>query len=152
MQKGLSWRYAVIAGSILCSTLMVGNAKAQEETREPQSTLIIPLAPAVAVQKETPVYHCTGPHSLLQKLPAGDFPVTYLNAGAVSLVVFPVDGQTLVFTNVMSASGAKYVADRFVWWTKGQQAFFSEDRADAGSPSVCEEVKISHTGTEKQAR
>ncbi|MGC4007693.1 MAG: MliC family protein [Pseudomonas sp.] len=49
--------------------------------------------------------------------------VQYLNKGDNSLAVVPVtDASTLVFSNVIAASGARYAAGRYVWWTKGQDA------------------------------
>lgn len=51
------------------------------------------------------------------------FTVQYLNKGDNSLAVVPVsDNSTLVFSNVISASGAKYAAGQYIWWTKGEEA------------------------------
>lgn len=47
----------------------------------------------------------------------------YLNKGDNSIAVVPVsDNSTLVFSNVISASGAKYAAGQYIWWTKGEEA------------------------------
>ncbi|MEP7241373.1 MAG: MliC family protein [Devosia sp.] len=52
--------------------------------------------------------------------------VQYLNAAPNFLAVVPVesDGATtaVVFVNVISGSGAKYVAAQYEWWTKGPEA------------------------------
>ena len=49
--------------------------------------------------------------------------VTYLNAtNGQSFAVLPVKGTQLLFVNVMSGSGAKYLAGSYTWWTKGTQA------------------------------
>ncbi|HEJ1166021.1 TPA: lysozyme inhibitor [Pseudomonas aeruginosa] len=51
------------------------------------------------------------------------FTVQYLNKGDNSLAVVPVsDNSTLVFSNVISASGAKCAAGQYIWWTKGEEA------------------------------
>lgn len=152
MQKGIwSW-YVAVAGGVLSAMVMAVDAKAQDQVPPPQSSLHIPLAPAVSVQEQKTLYRCKGPRDLRQKLLKGDFPVTYLNAGATSLAVLSVEGQTLVFTNVISASGAKYVADRFVWWSKGAEAFFSEDRKDVTAQLLCKEVASPPTGTDESVR
>lgn len=50
------------------------------------------------------------------------FTVQYLNKGDNSLAVVPVsDNSTLVFSNVISASGAKYAAGQYIWWTAGRR-------------------------------
>ncbi|MDF3931810.1 MliC family protein [Pseudomonas citronellolis] len=56
------------------------------------------------------------------------FSVQYLNKGDNHLAVVPVsDASTLVFSNVISGSGAKYAAGQFVWWTKGEEAILFKD-------------------------
>lgn len=56
------------------------------------------------------------------------FSVQYLNKGDNHLAVVPVsDRASLVFSNVLSASGAKYAAGQYVWWTKGEEATLYKD-------------------------
>ncbi|MED5609255.1 MULTISPECIES: MliC family protein [unclassified Pseudomonas] len=56
------------------------------------------------------------------------FSVQYLNKGDNHLAVVPVsDSSSLVFANVISASGAKYAAGQYVWWTKGEEATLYKD-------------------------
>jgi len=52
----------------------------------------------------------------------GEFELTvqYINAGSVSLAVFVIEGETIVASNVLAASGAKYAGGRFIWWTMGR--------------------------------
>lgn len=51
------------------------------------------------------------------------FKVTYLNAtNGQSFAVVPVQGRSLLFVSTIAASGVKYQADRFTWWTKGPRA------------------------------
>ncbi|WP_061491571.1 MliC family protein [Acetobacter malorum] len=104
------------------------------------STLSIPLMPASQVQKSSTTYRCSGSTELLDKLAKPFVSVTYLNAGAVSLAVLQVEGETQVFSNVISASGARYTANRFEWWSKGDTAFFSEVGAEDTHPLTCRET------------
>jgi membrane-bound inhibitor of C-type lysozyme len=51
------------------------------------------------------------------------FKVTYLNAtNGQSFALVPVKGRNLLFVETIAASGAKYQADRYTWWTKGPGA------------------------------
>ncbi|MEQ1769614.1 MAG: MliC family protein [Devosia sp.] len=69
-------------------------------------------------EKRTVIYDCES-HALT---------VTYLHAQPNFLAVVPItDDETgltddMVFVNVLSASGAKYEAGKFVWWNKGTDA------------------------------
>lgn len=75
------------------------------------SQITIPLAGDVEVQAVEAVYECDGRH----------MPVTYINAGSISLAVLAVDGETVIASNVISASGARYAGAQYVWWTKGDE-------------------------------
>jgi membrane-bound inhibitor of C-type lysozyme len=49
--------------------------------------------------------------------------VTYWNAqNGQSFAVLPVKGTSMLFVNTISASGAKYQAGSYTWWTKGPRA------------------------------
>ncbi|WP_267225338.1 MliC family protein [Dyella silvae] len=82
--------------------------------------LCAPVAMAAApltvtkVQVEAPMlraYQCEGGKSLQ---------VTYWNSrDGQSFALVPVDGKAMLFVNTMAASGVKYMADRYTWWTKG---------------------------------
>jgi len=51
------------------------------------------------------------------------FKVTYLNAAnGQSFALVPVSGRKLLFVGVIAASGVRYVAERYAWWTKGHGA------------------------------
>ncbi|WP_028226200.1 MliC family protein [Paraburkholderia ferrariae] len=51
------------------------------------------------------------------------FKVTYLNAkNGQSFAILPVAGQSLLFVSTIAASGVRYQADRYTWWTKGPRA------------------------------
>lgn len=52
--------------------------------------------------------------------------VTYVTFGSDALALIDgADGPT-VFVNVVSGSGARYVAGRSEWWVKGDQATLSD--------------------------
>lgn len=55
---------------------------------------------------------------------AGKLAVTYINADPnfLALVALPKQPQPLVFASVISGSGARYAAGKYVWWTKGNSA------------------------------
>jgi membrane-bound inhibitor of C-type lysozyme len=51
------------------------------------------------------------------------FRVTYLNAtNGQSFALVPVKGRNLLFVSTIAASGVRYQADRYTWWTKGPRA------------------------------
>ncbi|MDR5756567.1 MliC family protein [Caballeronia sp. LZ035] len=48
--------------------------------------------------------------------------VQYTNArNHQSFAALTVDGRKLLFVRVIAASGVRYVADQYTWWTKGPQ-------------------------------
>lgn len=42
-------------------------------------------------------------------------------ANGQSFALVPVNGQQLLFVDTVSASGARYQAGRYTWWTKGRK-------------------------------
>ena len=64
-------------------------------------------------------------HATLYDCSAGEpFSVTYINAAPNFLALVPIEGEPepLVFTAVIAASGVRYAAGQWVWWTKGVDA------------------------------
>ncbi|WP_233880831.1 MliC family protein [Paraburkholderia flagellata] len=65
------------------------------------------------------------------------FKVTYLNAAnGQSFALVPVEGRKLLFVGVIAASGVKYVAERYTWWTKGPGADLYDVTSDASPKPV----------------
>jgi membrane-bound inhibitor of C-type lysozyme len=65
--------------------------------------------------------------------------VQYVNANPNFLALVPVGGHTIVFVNVAAASGARYVAGAYEWWTKGSDATFADTlQADLASVACLE--------------
>nr|WP_322014497.1 MliC family protein [Paraburkholderia sp. J12] len=65
------------------------------------------------------------------------FKVTYLNAkNGQSFAIVPVAGQSLLFVSTIAASGVRYQADRYTWWTKGPRADLYDATAGANAAPV----------------
>ncbi|MCA8249943.1 MliC family protein [Burkholderia multivorans] len=63
--------------------------------------------------------------------------VSYWLAGnGESFALVPVNGQRLLFVDTVSASGVRYQAGRYTWWTKGKEATLRDEIADEKSPPL----------------
>lgn len=63
--------------------------------------------------------------------------VTYLNASnGQSFALVPIKGQPMLFVNTIAASGVRYQAGTFVWWTKGPRADLYDTTAGENAPPV----------------
>lgn len=73
-------------------------------------------------QRDVETYQCEGI----------DEPMTveYINAHPIFLAIVPVEGESLIFVNVMSGSGARYASGQYIWWTKGVEAQLYDEMAD----------------------
>ena len=78
-----------------------------------QTSFTLGLAIAGDADRKLTRYDCEG---------ADSFDVEYVNAAPNFLALLPVNGETYLFTLVLAASGAKYAAANYVWWTKGPEA------------------------------
>lgn len=65
-----------------------------------------------------------------------ELPVQYVNAKGNSLALLPLKGKDVIFVNVVSASGARYVAGTREWWSKGGEATLKDELAGA-DPLAC---------------
>ncbi|HTX23800.1 MAG TPA: MliC family protein [Steroidobacteraceae bacterium] len=71
-------------------------------------------------------------------LPAAAFSVEYINGVGNSLAVVPVSGSELIFVNVWSGSGARYVAREYVWWdAAGRTTTFRSESLAGGAQATC---------------
>jgi membrane-bound inhibitor of C-type lysozyme len=84
------------------------------------------------IERKVVTYGCEGRDPLI---------VEYLNAAPNFLALVPIGDQTLVFVNVISASGAKYESGSYVWWTKGSDATLHDitEGLDAAPILTCSE-------------
>jgi len=63
--------------------------------------------------------------------------VTYWNAAnGQSFALVPVKGKQLLFVNTIAASGVKYQAGSYTWWTKGPRADLYDAMAGEDAPPV----------------
>lgn len=90
--------------------------------------LSIPL-PLTGESSVIPVEYSCGEGEALQ--------VKYVNAGENRLAILPIEGASRIFVNVISASGARYVAGKYEWWSKGDRASFT-DLTEDGSRQECQ--------------
>ena len=65
----------------------------------------------------------------------GTIAVQYVNAGPNRLALLRLDGEERLFVNVISASGARYVAGEYEWWIKGGQASLRNAMRDGDARS-----------------
>jgi membrane-bound inhibitor of C-type lysozyme len=102
----------------------------------PSEDITIHLPAGASVSRKTVQYQCDAQGPKIG-VPAGTFSVEYINGGGNSLVVVPISGKSLVFSNVISASGARYAAQQYVWWeAKGTVTLYS-DSLDGKLQSAC---------------
>ncbi|GLQ53535.1 MliC family protein [Devosia nitrariae] len=78
-----------------------------------QSTVVLTLGTDGDAEKRLVRYECEG---------LEPFAVEYINAAPNFLALVPVEGETLIFSAVLSASGARYAAAHWEWWTSGPEA------------------------------
>lgn len=93
--------------------------------------LKIPV-PAVDVQQISVDYQCEAMEPIK---------VVYINAGANSLAVVPVDGDHLIFAAVISGSGTRYAAGPYIWWSHQGDATLGDIRkGEDAAPLKCSKV------------
>lgn len=70
--------------------------------------------------------------------------VTYINAAPNFLAIVPLadEPEPLVFAAILSGSGARYAAGKWVWWTKGSEAsLYDTTLAEDADPVLsCSEI------------
>ena len=69
-------------------------------------------------QRDVTTYQCDGIEEPMV--------VEYINAHPIFLAMVPVEGENLIFVNVISGSGARYVSGQYEWWSRGNEAFFTD--------------------------
>ena len=77
-------------------------------------------------QRDVVSYQCEGED--------GQMVVEYVNAHPIFLALVPVAGESLVFVNVLSASGARYASGQYIWWSQGNAAQLYDEMADGDEP------------------
>ena len=98
--------------------------------------LTLHLSGSPDITRKTVQYQCDGQGAAMG-LPAGPFPVEYVNGGGNSLAIVPVHGASLIFANVMSGSGARYASGNYIWWDAAGSTTLSTDSMAGHQTSVC---------------
>jgi membrane-bound inhibitor of C-type lysozyme len=101
--------------------------------------LTIHLTGSQPLSRKTVQYQCDR-QAASSGLPATAFPVEYINGAGNSLVIVPVQGASLIFTNVSSASGARYAAGQYIWWDAAGSVNFYSDSLAGKTQSACHRV------------
>jgi membrane-bound inhibitor of C-type lysozyme len=101
--------------------------------------LTIHLSGSQPLSRKNVQYQCDA-QAAATGLPATAFQVEYINGGGNSLVIVPVHGTSLIFTNVSSASGARYAAGQYIWWDAAGSVSFYSDSLAGKSQSTCHRV------------
>jgi len=102
------------------------------------SELTIKLTGSDSIRRKTVMYQCDA-KAVGFGVPAKAFPVEYIDGGGNSLAIVPIKGQSLIFANVVSASGARYAARTYIWWEGHGEVQFWGGAGDENR-SVCKPV------------
>src|ERR1700722_20299223 len=100
------------------------------------SYLTIHLNGSQPVSRKTVQYQCDAKAAALG-LPATAFPVEYINGAGNSLAVVEVQGNSMIFANINSGSGARYAAGQYIWWEAGGAVTFYSDSLAGKTQSSC---------------
>jgi membrane-bound inhibitor of C-type lysozyme len=119
----------ITLAALVCSTALAG-----------ATDLTIHLSGSQSVSRKTVQYQCDAKAAAIG-LPATTFSVEYINGAANSLVVVPIHGNSLIFANVMSGSGARYAAGQYIWWEAGGTVTLYSDSMAGKMQSACHPVK-----------
>jgi len=71
--------------------------------------------------------------------------VQYVNINPNFLALVPVEDGTLIFASVISASGARYAAGQWVWWTSGPEADLYDTTNGPDAPPVTHCLELNQT-------
>jgi membrane-bound inhibitor of C-type lysozyme len=104
--------------------------------------LVIHLAGNTPVSRHTVKLQCDSVGVELG-LPREPFSVEYLNGSGNSLAILPIGGRLLIFSSVISASGERYAADRYIWWdagSRGVHLYIDFDSSSGKKQATCHVV------------
>jgi membrane-bound inhibitor of C-type lysozyme len=118
------WK-SMMATALVCGAAVAG-----------ATDLTIRLKGTQPLTRKTVQYQCDAKGAAMG-LPAGAFPVEYINGAGNSLVVVPIHDTSLIFANVNSGSGARYAAGQYIWWEAGGAVTFYSDSLAGKTQSAC---------------
>ena len=96
-----------------CLALAALTLPAQVAPAVAQTSFMLGLSISGDAERKLVRYDCEGAES---------FDVEYINAAPNFLAFVPHDGATYLMSSVIAASGARYAAANYVWWSKGTDA------------------------------
>jgi membrane-bound inhibitor of C-type lysozyme len=98
--------------------------------------LTIQLAGNKVITRRTVSYTCDATGAKIG-VPATRFSVEYITGSGNSLAVVPIQGISLIFSNISSASGARYMAQQYTWWESDGNATLFMDALAGKQQSIC---------------
>ena len=101
--------------------------------------LTIHLPDTVPVTRQQVLYQCDVTGSQIG-VPASPFPVEHITGGGNSLVIVPIAGNALIFSNVSSGSGAHYRAQQYTWWEAQYSAILYSNSLTGKLQTACHPV------------
>jgi membrane-bound inhibitor of C-type lysozyme len=133
----VSFRNPVLVGLAVCShktdasdTVIFSDVSVEAQA-PPAADLTISLTGGGAITRRAVKFQCDE-HAGELGLPTGPFTVEYLNGAGNMLAVVPIGGRSLIFSNVISGSGARYAANRYIWWDAGSRGVHLYSDSPAG--------------------
>ena len=97
------------------------------------AALTLTLESRSDIERRTVAYLCDNEQALA---------VQYINAPPNFLAIVPVEGESLIFATTISASGARYVAGPYEWWSHQGEATLRDlmQDEDAEPLATCTEA------------
>lgn len=86
-----------------------GGTTSRLEPLRTEINITVPLPEGETVETRSMTYRCDD----------RTVDVDYINAGPVSLAVLRLGDEFIVASRVISASGARYAGEQYIWWTRG---------------------------------
>jgi membrane-bound inhibitor of C-type lysozyme len=118
----------VMNAKVACHRLLAAAAAAAALAATPASAGALQVPQIQASPPVSRIYRCAG---------GGSLTVTYWNGrNGQSFALVPVGGTPLLFVDTLAASGVKYEAGRYTWWTKGNQGDLYDMTAGPNAPPI----------------
>ena len=130
---------ALLAAALLAAPPALAQDEAAAAPTAPatvSSALTLTLESSSDIERKSVIYQCDDEQVLA---------VHYVNAAPNFLAILPVDGVHHVFVTTLSASGARYVAGPFEWWSKGDEATLRDLMQEEDAPPLATCLAASNT-------
>lgn len=124
-----------------CKSVLVAIAFSLAALGASGTEVVIPITGSDPMERHDVKFQCDE-HAAGIGLPTGVFPVQYINGNGNSLAVLPINKRSLIFSNVLSASGSRYAAGVFIWWDAGNRGVhLYSDSLSGKNQTSCHQVK-----------